>query len=48
MPANGTIEADSLVTVLTGTTLPITPVQILRVNMVTAVTLGLALAFEAP
>jgi magnesium-transporting ATPase (P-type) len=32
--------------ILLGLTLPITPVQILWVNMVTAVTLGLALAFE--
>jgi len=31
-----------------GTLLPITPVQILWVNMITAVTLGLALAFEPP
>jgi magnesium-transporting ATPase (P-type)/uncharacterized membrane protein (DUF373 family) len=31
---------------LGGTQLPVTPVQILWVNMVTAVTLGLALAFE--
>jgi magnesium-transporting ATPase (P-type) len=32
--------------ILLGLTLPITPVQILWINMVTAVTLGLALAFE--
>ena len=35
-----------LVAVLLGVTLPITPVQILWVNMVSAVTLALALAFE--
>lgn len=37
-----------LIAVLAGTTLPITPVQILWVNMVTAVTLSLAIAFEKP
>tara|TARA_R110002020_G_scaffold207296_4_gene412764 strand:+ start:972 stop:3659 length:2688 start_codon:yes stop_codon:yes gene_type:complete len=35
-----------IVALLLGMTLPITPVQILWVNLVTAVTLGLALAFE--
>lgn len=35
-----------VVAVMLGLVLPITPVQILWVNMVTAVTLGLALAFE--
>ncbi len=34
--------------VLFGMTMPITPAQILWVNMITAVTLALALAFEAP
>jgi magnesium-transporting ATPase (P-type) len=37
-----------LIAVLAGMTLPITPVQILWVNMVTAVTLSLAIAFERP
>jgi len=37
-----------LFAVLAGSTLPITPVQILWVNMVTAVTLSLAIAFEQP
>ena len=37
-----------LIAVLFGMTLPITPVQILWVNMVTAVTLSLAIAFEQP
>ncbi len=37
-----------LFAVLAGMTLPITPVQILWVNMVTAVTLSLAIAFERP
>jgi magnesium-transporting ATPase (P-type) len=46
LPTNGG-EAGILVTaILMGITLPITPVQVLWVNMVTAVTLGLALAFE--
>jgi magnesium-transporting ATPase (P-type) len=35
-----------IMAILLGLTLPITPVQILWINMVTAVTLGLALAFE--
>jgi len=35
-----------LLAVLLGTTLPISPVQILWINMLTAVTLGLMLAFE--
>jgi Ca2+-transporting ATPase len=34
------------VAILIGQTLPITPVQVLWVNMITAITLGLALAFE--
>ena len=37
-----------LIAVLLGMTLPITPVQILWVNMVTAVTLSLAIALERP
>ncbi|MDA1108160.1 MAG: HAD-IC family P-type ATPase [Proteobacteria bacterium] len=46
MPTNGG-EAFTLVTAIAlGLTLPILPVQILWVNMVTAVTLALALAFE--
>jgi magnesium-transporting ATPase (P-type) len=35
-----------IVALLLGTTLPITPVQILWINLITATTLGLALAFE--
>ena len=43
----GLIEASVLlVAVVLGTPLPITPVQILWVNMITAVTLALALGFE--
>ncbi|MEO7558131.1 MAG: cation-transporting P-type ATPase [Gammaproteobacteria bacterium] len=46
MPTNGA-EAFTLVTAIAlGIVLPILPVQILWVNMVTAVTLALALAFE--
>jgi magnesium-transporting ATPase (P-type) len=37
-----------LIAVLFGMTLPITPVQILWINMVTAVTLAMAIAFERP
>ncbi|WP_448205212.1 cation-transporting P-type ATPase [Azospirillum sp. sgz302134] len=48
LPTNGAQALVILVAVLAGYTLPITPVQILWVNMVTAVTLGLALAFEPP
>ncbi len=48
LPTNGGQALIVLVAVLLGMTLPITPVQILWVNMVTAVTLGLALAFEPP
>ncbi|WP_431856811.1 HAD-IC family P-type ATPase [Azospirillum sp.] len=48
LPTNGGQALVILLAVLTGTTLPITAVQILWVNMVTAVTLGLALAFEPP
>ncbi|MBS3804942.1 MAG: HAD-IC family P-type ATPase [Oleiphilaceae bacterium] len=47
LPTNGAESLAILIAVLAGTMLPITPVQILWVNMVTAVTLGLALAFEA-
>ncbi|MDX1693901.1 MAG: HAD-IC family P-type ATPase [Ketobacteraceae bacterium] len=46
LPTNGAESLAIMIAVLAGTMLPITPVQILWVNMVTAVTLGLALAFE--
>ncbi len=48
LPTNGAQALVILAAVLAGSTLPITAVQILWVNMVTAVTLGLALAFERP
>lgn len=46
LPTNGGEAFVLIAAILLGTTLPITPVQILWVNMVTAVTLALALAFE--
>jgi magnesium-transporting ATPase (P-type) len=46
LPTNAAQAMIILLAILAGTTLPITPVQILWVNMISAVTLGLALAFE--
>jgi magnesium-transporting ATPase (P-type) len=46
LPTNGGQAGLLVVAIVLGLTLPITPVQILWVNMVTAVTLALALAFE--
>jgi magnesium-transporting ATPase (P-type) len=46
LPTNAGEASTILVALLLGMTLPITPIQILWVNMVTAVTLGIALAFE--
>jgi magnesium-transporting ATPase (P-type) len=46
LPTNGGEAAVIVAAVALGTLLPITPVQILWVNMITAVTLALALAFE--
>lgn len=46
LPTNGGEALSLLAAIVFGITLPITPVQILWVNMVTAVTLSLALAFE--
>jgi magnesium-transporting ATPase (P-type) len=46
LPTNGAEALVVLAAVLFGLVLPLTPVQILWVNMVTAVTLALALAFE--
>src|SRR5690606_1219694 len=48
LPTNAAQAGMVLIAILLGITLPITPVQILWVNMVTAVTLALALAFERP
>ncbi|GIZ51131.1 cation-transporting P-type ATPase [Noviherbaspirillum aridicola] len=46
LPTNGGEAGMVLIAVLLGMALPITPVQILWVNMITAVTLSLAIAFE--
>jgi Ca2+-transporting ATPase len=46
LPTNGAEAMVVMVAILLGIALPITPVQILWVNMITAVTLGLTLAFE--
>jgi magnesium-transporting ATPase (P-type) len=46
LPTNGGETLIVVAAILLGLTLPITPVQILWVNMVTAVGLGLVLAFE--
>ncbi len=48
LPTNGGEAFTLIVAILLGFSLPITPVQILWVNMITAVTLSLALAFEPP
>jgi magnesium-transporting ATPase (P-type) len=46
LPTNAGEASVIVLALLLGMSLPITPVQILWVNMVTAVTLGIALAFE--
>jgi magnesium-transporting ATPase (P-type) len=46
LPTNGGQAFAIIAAVLFGVTLPVTPVQILWVNMITAVALGLTLAFE--
>lgn len=46
LPTNGAQSLVILVAIVFGFTLPLTPVQVLWVNMVTAVTLSLALAYE--
>lgn len=46
LPTNGGEASTIIVAILFGILLPVTPVQILWVNLVTASTLGLALAFE--
>ena len=48
LPTNAAEAGMVLIAILLGVSLPITPVQILWINMVTAVTLALALAFERP
>ncbi len=46
LPTNGAEAMTILLALTLGMTLPITPVQILWINLITAVTLGIALAFE--
>jgi magnesium-transporting ATPase (P-type) len=48
LPTNGAEALILLVAIVLDRTLPITPAQILWINMITAVTLALALAFETP
>ena len=48
LPTNGGESFAIIGAVLFGLTLPVSPIQILWVNMVTAVALGLTLAFEPP
>jgi magnesium-transporting ATPase (P-type) len=46
LPTNAGEALIIILALMLGMTLPITPIQILWVNMITAVTLGIALAFE--
>lgn len=46
LPTNAGEATTIIVALLFGMTLPVTPVQILWINLVTAITLGLAFAFE--
>ena len=46
LPTNAGEAMTIIVALLFGMTLPITPVQILWINLITAITLGIALAFE--
>lgn len=46
LPTNGGEAMTIIVALLAGMTLPVTPIQILWINLVTAITLGIALAFE--
>jgi magnesium-transporting ATPase (P-type) len=48
LPTNGGEALGVTIAILAGLALPMAPVHILWVNLVTAVTLGLALAFEPP
>jgi len=48
LPTNGAEALILIAAIFAGRALPLTPVQILWVNLVTAVTLALALAFEPP
>lgn len=46
LPTNGGETLIIIVALLAGLALPVTPIQILWINLITAVTLGIALAFE--
>ncbi|MEQ8355727.1 MAG: cation-transporting P-type ATPase [Kiloniellaceae bacterium] len=46
LPTNGGEALTIVLAILLGLNLPVTPIQILWINMITAVTLGLTLAFE--
>lgn len=46
LPTNAGEAMTIIVALLLGMTLPVTPIQILWVNLITAITLGIALAFE--
>ena len=46
LPTNGAQAGIIIASIIAGMELPITPLQILWINMVTAVTLGLSLAFD--
>lgn len=46
LPTNAGEAMTIVVALLFGMTLPITPIQILWINLITAITLGIALAFE--
>ena len=46
LPTNAGESMTIVLALLLGMTLPITPIQILWINLITAVTLGIALAFE--
>ena len=46
IPTNGGLAIAIIAAMLLGLTIPATPVQILWINMITTVTLGLVLAFE--
>jgi magnesium-transporting ATPase (P-type) len=46
LPTNGGEAFTIILAILFGLTLPVTPIQILWINMITAVALGLTLAFE--
>ncbi|MBK9118344.1 MAG: cation-transporting P-type ATPase [Phycisphaerales bacterium] len=48
LPTNGGEALTIFFAILLGLALPLTPVQVLWINMITAVTLALALAFEPP